>query len=161
MFPPSVCFSFLPFSHLSLSELLLGPRPCAGNWVSRGGTLGCRTWSPALTPGIPAGPPSEPPRHFSALLCVHASYLKLLRDGQGLEPRTSGREGIWGSALEDVGGGHDCCHHSGSFLGSAPLCTGLQVCWTRVWISRNDCSVVGGRAEDEAGEGAGQTLQGP
>lgn len=30
-----------------------------------------------------------------------------------------------------------------------------------VWISRNDCGVVGGRAEDEAGEGAGRTLQGP
>ena len=49
----------------------------------------------------------------------------------------------------------------GACLGSAPLCTGLQVSWTRVWISRNDGSGVGGRAEDEAGEGAGRTLQGP
>ena len=98
---------------LSLPELLLGPRLCAGNWVSRGGTLGCRTWSPALTPGIPAGPPSELLRHLGAVLCVHPSYLELLRDRQGLEPRTSGGEGIWGSTLEDVAGGHDCGHHSG------------------------------------------------
>lgn len=112
--------SLSPMSFLSSSW---GPGPVLC-WVSRGGTLGYRTWSPALTWASQRVPPPELLRHLGAVLCVHPPTSSSFGTDKGWEPRTSGGEGIWGKCSGGRRGWAWCeSHHSGL----PGLCTSLAL----------------------------------